>query len=102
MSDVTPTPDPDDHNAEYCLVAPFLDQDPKYAYGVEFGMWYQACRLKPEHAQMVRTENESQMTLTAARLGWEVAECKPWEDGPPDNGWIYLHVLNPTPIEELA
>lgn len=86
------------------LLVPFLGADPAFAYGVEFGMWYQSCRLKSEHGQYVRTENESQMTLTCARLGWSVIECKPWDEGPPENGWVYLKVANPEPIEvgELA
>jgi hypothetical protein len=89
-------------NVEWKPLIPFLEGEPLYAFGVEFGMWYASCRTKPEHAQHVRTENESQMTLTCSRLGWEVAECRPWEDGPPDNGWVFLRVLNPSPVEELT
>ena len=96
MSDNIDTESGDDpHPTRFGLVVPFLDALPTYAYGVEFGMWYAAVSaLGPgeEHAAYIRTENSEQMRLTCYRKGWKVVELKPWDDGPPDNGWVFLRV----------
>lgn len=84
--------------ANYGLVVPFLNADPIYCYGVEFGFWYKdVMALNPgeTHSAYIRTENEEQMRLACHRKGWEVVEIKPWDDGPEDNGWVYLTVRKP-------
>jgi hypothetical protein len=88
----------DNRPAQWHPVVPFLNADPVYCYGVEFGMWYKdVSALEPgtEHMQYVRTENEEQMRLACIRLGWEVVELKSWDDGPPENGWVLMRVRKP-------
>lgn len=87
-------------DAEYRPLVPFLNQDPVYTYGVEFGFWWkdvQAMDPGGERTAYVRTENEEQMRLACTRMGWEVTDLRPWDDGPPDNGWVLLTVRKPTP-----
>jgi len=64
----------------YGLICPFLDHDPKYAYGVEFGMLY--CRMRNSSENVVEgyfcRANQDQILLLASRIGWRVATMKPW------------------------
>lgn len=76
---------------EWGLVCPFLDQDSKFAYGVEFGMLYESMRRGDKAIKgYYRTENEEQIRLAAHRKGYDVVELKSWNDGPPDNGWVWI------------
>lgn len=84
-----------DDSTDYNLVVPFLNADPMFCYGVEFGFWYkdiEALDISEIHSQYVRTENEEQMRLTCHRKGWHVVDIKPWDDGPKDNGWVFFSV----------
>jgi hypothetical protein len=63
--------------AEYSCVVPFLDNDPKFAYGVEIGMLYAEMRDAEPGAVIdgLRLRaNQEQILLMANRLGWEVLE----------------------------
>jgi hypothetical protein len=78
-------------NPEWVLVCPFLDQDQKFAYGVEFGMLYESMRRGDKVIKgYYRTENEEQIRLAAHRKGYDVTELKPWDEGPKDNGWVWI------------
>jgi hypothetical protein len=64
----------------YGLICPFLDQSPRYAYGVEFGMLY--ARMdggdEDEIEDYFCRANQDQILLAASRLGWHVATMEPW------------------------
>jgi len=76
------------------LVCPFLNSDPVYAYGVEFGMLYARMQTSDEQvADYFCRENQDQILLLASRLGWSVVELKPW-----DENWFWLRIeKEPTP-----
>jgi hypothetical protein len=78
--------------ATYNLVCPFLNNDPTFAYGVEFGLLYARMRsgVKRVKGYFCR-ENQDQILLLANRLGWTVRKLKPW-----DEGWFWC-VLEKTP-----
>lgn len=77
--------------ASHTLVCPFLDADPKYALGVEFGMLYAQLRDADEPVSgYFTTANQDQILLAASRLGWSVAEMKQWEEHPDDWFWLRL------------
>ena len=62
------------------LVMPFLNPDPVYAFGVEFGMLYPQLRDDSEPiSEYFTIQNQDQILLAASRLGWVVAEMKPWK-----------------------
>lgn len=85
-------------DADWHQLVPFLNPDPVYCHGVEFGFWYKdVSALAPgeTHGQYVRTENEEQVRLACTRRGWEVVELSTWDDGPPDNGWVWAAVWKP-------
>lgn len=90
------TPESDDpHPAEYSLACPFLTDDPVYAHGVEFGMLW-ARMSDPRNTDLretIRTENSEQVRVAAARLGWDLVDLREWEDGPPDNGWVFVRLV---------
>jgi hypothetical protein len=56
--------------AENSLVMPFLDHDPKYAHGVEFGMLYVRMRDGGEGVigDYFLADNEDQILLAGGRL----------------------------------
>jgi hypothetical protein len=62
------------------LVCPFLDHDPRFAYGVEFGMLFARMRDgdEGEIAGYYCMANQDQILLLASRLGWSVDELRPW------------------------
>lgn len=61
------------------LICPFLNPEPVYAYGVEFGMLYVRMRDSDEPvADYFTRENQDQILLLASRLGWSVEEMRPW------------------------
>lgn len=79
----------------YSLLVPFLNQDPVYCHGVELGMQVIAPMLRKRRVVKgyFRTENEEQIRLTAGRLGYVLEEVSPWDDGPEDNGWVYMKMV---------
>lgn len=61
------------------LVCPFLNDDPVYAFGVEFGMLYARMQGSDDPiASYFTIQNQDQILLTASRLGWSVEEIEPW------------------------
>jgi hypothetical protein len=70
------------------LVVPFLDDNPVYAYGVEFGLLYAEMRQKPAVIKnYFLRPNQEQILLLANRMGYLVVSMKPW-----DNSWFFLHL----------
>jgi hypothetical protein len=76
----------------YSLIIPFLDDDPKFAHGVEFGLLYGRMRYGEEDKieDYFTTANQEQITLLANRLGWRVVAMEPWEGAPGDWTWFVL------------
>jgi hypothetical protein len=63
--------------AQHTLVCPFLNDDPVFAYGVEFGMLYARMNGEsPEIADYFCLENQEQILLLASRLGWHIRETE--------------------------
>jgi hypothetical protein len=63
----------------YGLICPFLDHDPKFAYGVEFGTLYVRMREGTEdviEGYFCRA-NQDQILLACSRMGWRVAVMEP-------------------------
>ena len=76
----------------YGLLIPFLNEDPAYCYGVEFGMRVVVpmCRGRRLIKGYFRTENEEQIRLAASRMGYDVVELKPWHHGGMETGWVWM------------
>ncbi len=74
------------------LLCPFLDDHPKYAFGVEFGMLWERMR-NPDVSEIrdyYTTENQEQITLAANRNGWRIVEMS---DVPESKSrWIWIHL----------
>ena len=81
------------------LICPFLNPDPVFAQGVEFGMLYARMRDSDEPvAEYFTRANQDQILLLASRLGWTVAEMKPW-----DKDWFFCRMeKEPAPANELG
>jgi hypothetical protein len=62
---------------EHELLCPFLDSDPAYARGVEFGILWTRLRASdgPIGDYFTRA-NQDQILLAASRLGWSVEEIR--------------------------
>lgn len=59
------------------LVCPFLNADPVYAHGVEFGMLYARMRDTDEPiGDYFARANQDQILLLASRAGWRVVEMR--------------------------
>lgn len=78
----------------YGLICPFLDDDPKFARGVKFGMLYARMRNGEECTikGYFTTDNQEQITLLCNRTGWRIVEMKPWDDHPDDWTWHHLEL----------
>lgn len=75
----------------YELMCPFLDQDPRYAFGVEFGLLWN--RLKGDETVIedwFTTDNQEQITLAANRTGWTIVEMQQLEEAPHHWTWIKM------------
>jgi hypothetical protein len=69
-----------------CPECPFLDSDPKYAYGAEFGFLY--CMLlfaerddcsdldAPTIGHTVALANKDQILLLVEKMGWDVVKME--------------------------
>lgn len=68
---------------DYTLVVPFLTEDPAFAYGVELGMLFERMRRGPDDVigDCFTLENQDRILLMAGRIGWHVAEVRPWSEG---------------------
>jgi hypothetical protein len=75
------------------MVCPFLDSNPRFAYGVEFGMLYVRMRdgNESEISGYFCRANQDQILLAASRMGWHVTEMKPW-----GRDWLWLNLEKPT------
>lgn len=61
------------------LVCPFLNSDPTFAFGVEFGLLYARMQASDDSiGQYFTIQNQDQILLAASRLGWSVEEMRPW------------------------
>ncbi len=70
------------------LAMPFLNPDPVYAFGVEFGLLYPQMRDGDGPIEDYFTiQNQDQILLAASRLGWTVAEMEPWGDD-----WFFVRL----------
>ncbi len=70
------------------LVCPFLNPDPVYAYGVEFGLLYARMQHSGEPvADYFTRANQDQILVLASRLGWSVEEIRPW-----DKDWFWCRM----------
>lgn len=73
----------------YTLVCPFLNDDPVFAYGIEFGMLYR--RMVYDENGVIEDyfcrANQDQILLLASRLRWRVKLMKPW-----GKDWILFHL----------
>ena len=71
------------------LICPYLDQDPKYALGVEFGIIWM--RMRDDNEDVIQeyftTANQDQILLACPRLGWRCVEMKRW-----DEFWTWYHL----------
>lgn len=76
------------------LICPFLDQSPRYAYGVEFGMLY--ARMDAGSEVLIDDyfcrANQDQILLAASRLGWQVTAM-----GPCGPDWLRLRMERDRP-----
>lgn len=74
---------------ENTLVCPFLDGNPVFANGVEFGMLYSRMKEESEIDGYFHTVNQEQITLLANRLGWQILKLRKWKLGPE---WTRIHM----------
>ena len=77
--------------ATHTLVCPFLNDDPAFAYGVEFGLLF--ARMGSGEGEVFGyfcIENQEQILLLASRLGWDVVEMKPWQVAPDQTFWLHI------------
>jgi len=74
------------------VVCPFLNSDPVYAFGAEFGMLFMRMVHGDEDSirEYFSTENQEQITLAANRLGWRIIKMKPWKKAP--EHWTLYHL----------
>lgn len=84
----------------HTLLVPFLNHDPVYAQGVEFGM--QVMALMNRGKRVVRgyflSENEEQIRVAGCRMGYTLTKCKPWKFEGKETGWVWM-VLRKEPKE---
>lgn len=71
------------------LVCQFLNDDPVFAYGVEFGILWMRMKEEDEIQGYFTTENQEQITLAANRGGFEIVQMKQWKKGPE---WTWFHL----------
>jgi hypothetical protein len=84
----------DDHG--YSCVCPFLDDDPKYAHGVELGMLFERMRERGPIREYFTRANQDQIYLLASRLGWTVNAPSPPDDAEPwSRDWFWCEMEPP-------
>ncbi len=86
----------------HALVVPFLNEDPVYAFGVEFGQLYARMRSGEEVIEDYFTiQNQDQILLMASRLGWRVVECEQRERKSWGRDWFWCKMEKgpaPSPV----
>jgi hypothetical protein len=75
----------------HTLVCPFLNSDPAFAYGVEFGLLYARMSNSDEPVTGYFTiQNQDQILLLASRLRWRVRELRRW-----GKDWFWCELEKP-------
>lgn len=77
--------EPEGDNTKWGCVVPFLDPDPKYAHGVEFGMLHMELKERDEVSGYYCRANQDQILLLLSRLGWTVGKIESH-----DEHWFWL------------
>lgn len=82
---MNPPRDPD----SFELVTPFMEDHPKFALGVEFGMVYAKLNnpRRMRYQGMLHRANEERLCLMANRMGYQVVKRKKI-----NRNWFYLAV----------
>ena len=81
----------DDADEQYGLICPFLDTDPRFAFGVAFGQFIERLRDVDEFEGYELIANQEQITLYANRTGWTIDTMEPWQPEPDeDPQWFLL------------
>jgi len=73
--------------ATYDLVCPFLNDNPQYAYGVEFGILYERMKTEEGIKDFFLLANQEQITLHANRSGWIIDKMEIW-----DKCWVWIEM----------
>ena len=82
----------------YSLVVPFLTDDLMFARGVQFGQLYSRMRSDETVIQeYLSIWLQEQVTLTASRLGWRVAEMRRW-----GRDWFFCRLERPAVLEDTT
>lgn len=74
----------------YDLICPFLDDDPRFAHGFEFGKLFQTMKTEDKISGYFMTDNQEQITLLCNRTGWTVVSMEPWAEHP--DQWIWIEM----------
>lgn len=70
------------------LICPYIDNDPKFAYGVEFGMLFVRMRGDEELIEgCFLRANQDQILLACNWLGWRAVKMKPH-----DEDWMWFRL----------
>ncbi len=78
------------------LLCPFLDDDPRFAFGVEFGLLWARMKDGEPIAGYFTVANQDQILLAASRLGWTAnMPDPPGEPGPWLEDWFWLELEPP-------
>lgn len=85
---MTDSDDGDEIN--WSCIVPFLDRDPKYAYGVEFGMLYEEMKVVDRISDNFCLANQDQILLLMSRLGWRVEHTEVI-----DKDWFHIEASRP-------
>lgn len=85
-------PDEDEETGEtgWGCVVPFLNPDPAYCYGVEFGRLYEQMKQSDSIDDSFHTENQDQILLLFSRLGWTVGKMDVI-----DEHWFHIEATAP-------
>ncbi len=90
----------DDDKERYGLVCPFLDTDPRFAYGVAFGQLIERLREIDEFSGYELIAIQEQITLYANRTGWTIDEMEPWEPELDEEPQWFLLKMHRKPTDE--
>lgn len=84
---------------DYSLLVPFLNADPVFCQGVQFGMLAQRMLDKePDIREYILSEIEEQVRVAASRLGYEIVELRSWEHEGQEAGWVFVRMY----LREIA
>lgn len=63
-------------DTNHSLVCPFLNENPDYACGVEFGMLFVRMKTETRIDDCFTVRNQDQILLLASRSGWSVLQMR--------------------------